>query len=914
MIRQAGKIGAKGLRWEFLSWARDNGLISVILGLALLFAGSGAAAASSSATSVFGHSVLRATLPNGLRVVIVRNTLAPVVTTEVNYLVGSNEAPPGFPGMAHAQEHMMFRGSPGLSAGQLADIIANMGGKFDADTQQTVTQYYFTVPAQDLDVALHIESIRMRGVLDTEPLWVKERGAIEQEVAQDLSSPQYVLYTKLIGTMFKGSPYAHDALGTRASFNRTTGAMLKKFHESWYAPNNAILVICGDVNPRQALRQVQRYFGNIPAKKLPPRPAVVLQPFKSRVIRMPTDQPYGLAVIAYRVPGLKARDFAAMQVLADVLNNRRGSLYAMVPKGQALDTGFALEQLPTAGIGYAVAAFPKGKHGMPLVQQMRKILAEDLKNGFPPDLVNAAKRRELASAEFEKNSVPGLADAWSEVLAVEGRYSPDDDLRAISRVTLADVNRVARRYLSPRSTVVAVLTPAASGKPVAAKGFGGKESFTPTQTRPVVLPAWARRSLRKLVVPESTVHPVDTRLANGIRLIVQPETVSNTVSVFGYVRNSSAIETPRGQDGVGDVLDQLFRYGTTTLDRVAFQKALDDIAASESAGTSFSLKVPAYNFKRGVALLADNELHPALPTKAFKVVQRQTAASVAGLLQSPDYLTGRALAVALYPPHDPALRQATPASISSLTLKDVKAYYRHVFRPDLTTIVVIGKISPAAARQAVEKYFGGWRAYGPKPRTLLPPVPLNKPSVTNVPDSSRVQDNVTLAVNLGLTRSNPDYYALQLGNHVLGGAFYATRLYHDLREESGLVYYVSSSFDVGRTRSVYSVSYGCNPPNVSRARTIIVRDLRAMQDTPVTPAELRRAKALLLREIPLSESSLDQIAAGLLDRARLRLPLDEPTIAAHKYLKLTAADVKAAYARWLKPANLVQVTEGPTPH
>jgi len=194
--------------------------------------------------------VLRATLANGLKVVIVKNTLAPVVATEVNYLVGSNEEPSGFPGMAHAQEHMMFRGSPGLSAGQLANIIALLGGEFNATTQQTVTQYFLTVPKENLDVALHVEAQRMRGVLDTQELWEQERGAIEQEVARDLSDPQYSFYIRLLKEMYAGTPYDHTALGTRPSFQRTTGAMLRKFHRDWYAPNNAILVIAGDVEPK----------------------------------------------------------------------------------------------------------------------------------------------------------------------------------------------------------------------------------------------------------------------------------------------------------------------------------------------------------------------------------------------------------------------------------------------------------------------------------------------------------------------------------------------------------------------------------------------------------------------------------------------------------------------------------------
>ncbi|MBV8803973.1 MAG: insulinase family protein, partial [Sinobacteraceae bacterium] len=204
------------------------------------------------------ESIMRATLPNGLRVIVVRNALAPVVATSVNYLTGSVETPPGFPGTAHAQEHMMFRGSPGLTADQLADIGSVMGGNFNANTRESLTQYLFTVPAEDLDVALHVEAVRMQGVLDSAADWKQERGAIEQEVAQDLSNPSYILYSKVRAAMFAGTPYAQDALGTRPSFDKTTAAMLKKFHDTWYAPNNAILVVVGDVDPRATLTEIKQ--------------------------------------------------------------------------------------------------------------------------------------------------------------------------------------------------------------------------------------------------------------------------------------------------------------------------------------------------------------------------------------------------------------------------------------------------------------------------------------------------------------------------------------------------------------------------------------------------------------------------------------------------------------------------------
>ena len=187
----------------------------------------------------------------------------------------------------------------------------------------------------------------------------------------------------------------------------------------------------------------------------------------------------------------------------------------------------------------------------------------------------------------------------------------------------------------------------------------------------------------------------------------------------------------------------MFSYGTKSLDRLAFQKALDDIAAEESAGFEFSLEVLKPDFSRGVQLLADNELNPrALPNEAFQVIKPQTAQYFAGRMKSPGYQTTRALSVALFPAKDPSLREATPQTVSSVTLDDVKQYYAKTFRPDLTTIVVIGDISPEEARTAIEKWFGGWKS-SPAPNRkltcrLFPPIRRPQP-IFLIPASFRIR-------------------------------------------------------------------------------------------------------------------------------------------------------------------------------
>ena len=189
-----------------------------------------------SSTLHAGNRVKRATLSNGLRVVIVQDSLAPVVTVEMNVLAGGNESPPEYSGMAHAQEHMAFRGCTDMTSDQTSAIYAELGGEDNADTEQTVTHYYTTVPLGDLDVALQAQAACMRGIDDSQEEWSQERGAIEQEVAEDLSDPWYRLIRRMKQDMFAGTPYMQDALGSKSSFEATTGQMLEEFHKTGTRP------------------------------------------------------------------------------------------------------------------------------------------------------------------------------------------------------------------------------------------------------------------------------------------------------------------------------------------------------------------------------------------------------------------------------------------------------------------------------------------------------------------------------------------------------------------------------------------------------------------------------------------------------------------------------------------------------
>jgi zinc protease len=312
-------------------------------------------------------------------------------------------------------------------------------------------------------------------------------------------------------------------------------------------------------------------------------------------------------------------------------------------------------------------------------------------------------------------------------------------------------------------------------------------------------------------------------------------------------------------------------------------------------------------------LLADEELHPAFRPPDFSVVQQQTVGELTGEMTTPQHLAEVALNRALYPLDDPEQRVATPASVGALTLSDAKDWFAAAYRPDLATIVVIGDTTPDAAKAIVEKYFGAWKATGPKPNVDLPPVPQNSPSQFVVPATGRVQSSVRLVETLALVRTDPAWAQLQLANTVLTGGFYSSLLFHDLREIHGYAYSIESRVAAGKARGTFSLEYGCDPQNIVPAESQIRAVLEQLQRDPIESDRLLRAKALLMGEVPIREASYDGVTGQLLNYASLDLPLDQNVIDARAQLGATQESVRSALAKYVRPSDFVRVVTGPGP-
>ncbi|HET9030990.1 MAG TPA: insulinase family protein, partial [Candidatus Aquilonibacter sp.] len=658
---------------------------------------------------------------------------------------------------------------------------------------------------------------------------------------------------------------------------------------------------------------VKKYFGGFKSRPLPKRPAFTLRPVKKSTVTIDSNLPVDIVSVAFRLPGWDSKDYAASQVLAAVLNNQRSKLYDLVVTGKVLQAQIAqLESHPKASGTLLLGVTPEGADVNKTVEAMKSVIDEYKKDGVPADLVEVEKRRALAADAFKANSIEGLAFAWSDAVAKQGLASPDAESAQIQKVTVADVNRVLRTYYNFDHAITVVALPKKGGAAQTSQQPIAKESNKLTLQHHDPLPSWAIAAFKNVHVPQELIKPVDMTLSNGMRLIVVPEHVSKTVVVSGSILSNEAIQAPKDVQGVADITAGLLPFGTTTYDRVALRKQLDDIAADVEAGTNFGMTALSSEFDRGVALLADEELHPAFPAQNFAILKQQSVASMPGVMTSPDYRKNVALNRALYPAQDPMQVVSTTQTVSAVTLDSVKNWFATAYRPDLTTVVVTGDVTPDQAKATFEKYFGGWKATGPKPDVYLPAVPNNKPADVVVPDPTRVQSSVELMQVNALTRDNPDWASLAVANAAFGSGG-SSILFHDVRDVHGLVYGIGSQFDARKNRGFFGMFFASDPTKVPAAQNLAFADLNGLMKNGLSADDMARGKAMLISRIPIRQESFSGIAQQLIGYAELGLPLNQYTIDAQREVDTTNAAITAALRKWVRPDDFVRVILGPAP-
>ncbi|MBD5656052.1 MAG: insulinase family protein, partial [Candidatus Eremiobacteraeota bacterium] len=737
--------------------------------------------------------------------------------------------------------------------------------------------------------------------------------AIEQEVSRDNSDANYRLETKLQNHLMAGTPYADDGLGTIHSFDKQIDSpQLHAFFQRWYRPNDAVYVIAGDVDATDAIAAVRHYFGAIPSHALPARAPIALRTLAAATYGDSSDQSSTEVLVAYRFPGYADADYAASVVLGDLLNNQRGELYGLVAAGKAFAVEADPNPFPLAGFVTIVAHVPVATAPLRAIDDIKAIVARYRAHGVPASLVDAAKQREIAQTETAEDSLRGLAALWSQTVAVEHR-TPQDDLAAIARVTPAAVDRVLRTYFDNATAGVAYAVPKNGG---AVSGpddsGGGGENAKTAPTKIESLPSWAETALHAVRAPASTIDPTRFTMPNGLHVVVQPEHASSAVVVQAAILHDPGLQEPAHQAGIGDVVEALLPFGTSTDSRLAYQEKLDAIAATVHTGFAFSLVTLGKNFDRGMQLLAEDELHPALAQRDFDIVKAQRSGALAGDATTPDHLAAVAGAERLYPEGDPARHFARADDVNGLTLAEAKSYYAAAFRPDVTSIAIVGDVTPLQARASVERWFGGWQRHGPKPHVVPPAVANNQPSAVTIPATGRSQDTVLLHETLPLADADPDLAPLLVANTVLSGDF-SSILIRDMRVTTGYVYFVGSNVAAGKSRSTFDVTYACAPANFTKAQAVLVRDLRRLQHTRLDAERLQRAKARLVSTTAIVGASYDGLATALLTNVSAGLPLDEDVRRARAELAASSDDVRVAVARWVRPAGFVRVVEGPSP-
>jgi len=874
-------------------------------------------------------------LPNGLEVILHVDRSAPVVATNIWYHVGSKDERPGRTGFAHLFEHLMFQGSKHHDADYFGPL-EKIGARINGSTWFDRTNYFESVPANYLELALWMESDRMGFLLPalTEQRFANQRDVVKNERRQRYDNRPYgVVDEVLLAALYPPNhPYSWSVIGSMDDLDAASREDAMAFFQQYYAPNNATLVVAGHFEPAEAKRLIEKYFGSIPAGPKPPAveaPSFSLQGVK----RVTMHDRVGLARLCIEWPTVAAfsPDDAGLDILARVLGGGRTSrLHKALVRGQELAaSASAYHGSMQYGGRFVVTVTPRP--GKPLAEVEAAVNAEIARLQKEPP---TREELDAALAQWETSMVGQLASGcldMADQLNYYNHYTGDPgyigkDFDRYRGITTEAVRAVADTYLTPARVVLEVLPGTeVSVKPdPRAAADAARRELARAEERPKYVAkatppedADRRRMPSAAAEPSFTVPPFGrAKLPNGMQLIVVEDRRLPLVYA-DIIFPAGRTDDPAEKAGLANLMAAVWEKGTE-------QRSAEQIDAEMARlGTSLSItaeaeatRLPISCLKRNLspvlAVAADVLMHPAFPEAE---VARERALDLDGLKQlrkQPERLAQMAADMLIYGAEHPYGRSGlgSPGSLNSIHRSDLIDFYRGRIKPAEATIVVVGDVSLQEAVVEFTTALGAWKGEAADQTIVTCKPEAAAPGLVLI-DRPGAAQSVVAAGFLGVRRNTPDYFAIEVMNTVFAGQF-MSRLNMNLREAKGYTYGIYGRFQWrSRVEGCYLTSTSVDTKSTAPAIAELILEFEGMRGKkPVTEQELANAKANLVRGYPAQFETPNGVLRQLRALLQYGLPDDYFNTYMGQVKAVDAAQVLDAGRRHLDMDHLTVVVVG----
>ncbi len=875
------------------------------------------------------QGVQKKILDNGLTVLTKEVHTAPVVSVQVWYKVGSRNEVKGENGISHQLEHLMFKGTTDRPV-QFGRLFSALGSQFNAFTSYDETAYFGTVPRDKLEALLTLEADRMENALVGSEQLTSEKRVVISELQGYENSPSYRLDRAVMRAAFPNRAYGLSVGGTKADVEKFTVEQVRNYYQTYYSPENATLVVTGDFTTEPVLKVVKETFGKLAKRgkndNETRKQTVSLSPSATPVTEkapIVLKQPGSAALLqfVYPLPDIQHPDVPAIDVMDAILTGGRSSrLYqAVVESGLASSVSASAAELIEPGWYEINATAAPGRELNKIAEVIQESLSKFSEQPVTSEEINRAKTQLLASFVLGNQDITSQASqlGYNQTIAGDYRYV-EKYLAAIAKVTPKDVQRVAKTYLTPAKQTIGYFEPTqADGKPGTSNGGSGRtvENFSPGKpVDPAELAKYLPPATSSTVSTKQSL-PEQFTLANGLRVFLLPDHSVPTVNLSGQIDAGNEFDGNQ-KAGLASLTASNLMNGTQTKNALALAKTLEDRGASLDfsagrEGVSIGSQGLSANLPILIQTLADVVQKATFPADQLELTRQRALTSLKVQLDDPRGLGRRVFQQAIYPENHPFHSFPTAESLKSITRDDVLRFYQQHYRPDTTTIALVGDFDPVKVKALLNKTFGKWQATG-KPEVL------NLPSV-KLPESLKQLNSVipgkaeavTYIGYNGISRKDPRYYAALVLNQILGGDTLSSRLGTEVRDRQGLTYGIYSGFAAGVNPGPFLIQMQTAPGDAQKAIASTLALLKQLREQGVTEAELNTAKRSITNSYPVDLANPSDVASIILSNAVYGLSQKELREFPQRIEGVTLTQVKQAIQELIKPEHVVIVTAGP---